>query len=321
MDIHISRDSDVPLHEQVAAQLVLLIGTGRLGAGASLPSVRALARRLGVHRNTISRAYHDLTLDRLAEKRAGRRLSVRAVDAEGLSGRDALDTFLNVTIAEARRRGYSLSELHARLHSRLLVSPPDHLLVLSEDVGMRMLLPMELKQRFDCTVDTCTPDALRSRPERSIGALVVTPQGHLSRIRTVLTPEHPVVAITYSSVDAHLEAIRQLKTPSLIAVVSVSPYVLETARGLLAPAVGRQHSMRGHLMVRNNVGLRGAADVLFCDSITYPIVRPRYKASAVFLYRLLSSACLDTISSIMTGRSSPPATAPRRRPNTRRKLR
>lgn len=306
MDIHISRDSDVPLHEQIAAQLVLLIGTGRLGAGVSLPSVRALARRLGVHRNTISRAYHDLTLDRLAEKRAGRRLSVRAVDPEGLPGRDALDTFLNVTIAEARRRGYSLSELHARMHNRLLASPPDRLLVLSDDAGMRMLLPKELKERFDCPVDACTPDELRSRPERAIGAVVVTPQGHLARIRTALTPEHPVVAITYSSSDSYVEAIRRLKTPSLIAVVSVSPYVLDTARGLLAPAVGRRHSMRGYLMVRNNVGLRGAADVLLCDCITYPIVRPRYTASAVFLYRLISSDCLDRISTIITSRSSPP---------------
>ena len=59
MDIHISRDSDVPVHEQITAQFVLLIGTGGLEAGASWPSVRALAQRLGVHRNTVSRACHS----------------------------------------------------------------------------------------------------------------------------------------------------------------------------------------------------------------------------------------------------------------------
>jgi hypothetical protein len=258
---------------------------------------------LGVHRNTISRAHHDLTLDRLAEKRAGRRLSVRSPDAEGLPGRDALDTLLNVTIAEARRRGYSPSELHARLRDRLVASPPDHLLVLSDDAGMRMLLPKELKERFDCPVDACTPQELRSRPERGIGALVVSPQGHLPRIRGVLPPEHPIVAITYSSADAHFEAIRRLKTPSLVAVVSVSPYFLETARSLLAPSLGRRHSMRSCLMAPGRLGFRGAADVLLCDSITYPIVRPRYKTSTVFLHRLISGACLDRIASIITGRA------------------
>ena len=319
MDIHISRDSDVPVHEQIAAQLVLLIGTGGLEAGASLPSVRALAQRLGVHRNTVSRAYHDLTLERLAEKRAGRRLSVRAVDAEGLPGRDALDSFLNVTLAEARRRGYSPSELHARMRSRLLASPPDHVLVLSDDAGMRMLLPRELRERCDCPVDACTPDDLRSQPERRIGALVITPQGHLPRIRPVLTPEHSVVAITYSSADAILEGIRRLKTPSLVAVVSVSAYFLEMARGLLAPAVGRRHSMRGCLMVQNNLKLIGAADVVLCDSITYPIVRPRYTASTVFLYRLISTACLDEITSMVASRSSQAASALPQRASRRQK--
>ena len=34
MDIHISKESEVPLHEQIAAQLVFLIGTGGLKPGA-----------------------------------------------------------------------------------------------------------------------------------------------------------------------------------------------------------------------------------------------------------------------------------------------
>ena len=56
------------------------------------------------------------------------------------------------------------------------------------------------------------------------------------------------VAITYSSADEHLQAIRGLKTPSLVAVVSVSEYFLKMARSVLAPAVGRRHSMRCYLM-------------------------------------------------------------------------
>ena len=126
----------------------------------------------------------------------------------------------------------------------------------------------------------------------------------------MLTPEHSVVAITYSSVDAILEGIRRLKTPSLVAVVSVSAYFLETARSLLAPAVGRRHSMQGYLMVRNRCERIGAVDVLICDAITYPIVRPRFKASTVFLYRLISTACLDKISSMITNRSSRSASVP-----------
>ena len=117
MDIRIAKDSDVPLHEQVAAQLVLLIGTGALKVGTLLPSVRALALRLGVHRNTISRAYHDVTLNLLVEKRTGARLVVLTSEPETSPGARDLDALLAATIAEARRRGYSLREVHDRLLS------------------------------------------------------------------------------------------------------------------------------------------------------------------------------------------------------------
>ena len=301
MDIHVNKESDIPLHEQVAAQLVLLIGTGRLKPGTFLPSVRALAQRLGIHRNTIGRAYHDLTLDRLVEKRAGRRLAVRISGPDTLREARDLDELVQVAVTEARRRGYSLKQIHDRLRDRLSAAPPDHLLVLSDDTGMRMLLPKELGQRFECPVDACAPGELLSNPGRTVGALVVSPQGHIPGIRSVLSPGRPAIAITYASADEHLQAIRRLKTPSLVAVVSVSSYFLEMARGLLAPAVGRRHSMRGYRVAGDRPARLGAADLIICDVITYPIVRPRYKAGTVFVHRLISAGCLDTISSVIEG--------------------
>ena len=124
MDIHISKEREVPIHEQVAAQVVFLIATGAVKSGANLPSVRALAQRLGVHRNTIAQAYSDLILNLLVEKRAGRRLTIRAREPEPHQGGTYLDDLINVTILEARRRGYSLQQLHERLRGRLLAGPP-----------------------------------------------------------------------------------------------------------------------------------------------------------------------------------------------------
>ena len=304
MDIHISKESDVPLHEQVAAQLVFLIGTGGLKPGTELPSIRALARRLGIHRNTISRAYHDLTLNQLAEKQAGRRLVVRASEPETPPETKDLDDLVNAAVLGARRGGYSLQQLFERVRERLLAAPPDHLLVLSADAGMRILLPTELKQRFDCPVKACTPGELLSNPELVIGAVVVTPPGHIHRARSVLAAHPSTVAITYSPSDEHLRAIRRLKTPSLIAVVSVSEYFLTMARRVLAPAVGRRHSLRGYLVAGDRTDPLGAADVLLCDCMTYPVVRPRYGTATVLVYRLISDPCLDRISSVMEGSST-----------------
>jgi hypothetical protein len=61
---------------------------------------------------------------------------------------------------------------------------------------MRMLLPKELKERFECPVDVCTPGDLLANPERSVGALVVSPQGHIPRVQSVLPPQRRPIAIT-----------------------------------------------------------------------------------------------------------------------------
>jgi len=304
MDIRVDKDSDVPLHEQITAQLVLLIGTGGLKVGTLLPSVRAMALRLGVHRNTISRAYHDVTLNLLVGKRTGARLVVLASEPETSPDARDLDALIAATITEARRRGYSLREVHDRLLGRLLVAPPDRLLVVAEDAGMRTLLPRELAEHVKCRADVCTPGELRSAPQRALGAVVVSPQGYVRGIRAVLAPDHPVVAITYTPADQHLRAIRELRSPSLVAVISVSEYFLEMARAVLAPAIGRRHSLQGHLVTGKRLEVPRAADVIVCDSLTYPIVRSRCKAPIVLEHRLIAQSCLDKVSGAIHGERS-----------------
>jgi len=298
MDIHLNRSAGIPIHEQVSAQLVFLIGTGGLKPGTLLPSVRALAHRLGVHRNTIHRAYRDMTLNRLVEKRPGRRLAVAGSEAGTERVAEDLDDLLEIAVREASRRGYSVQQLHDRLQQRLAAGPPTRLLVLSDDPGMRLLLPTELGERFSCPVEACAPGDLRANANRTVGALVISPPGHIPAIRTVLPRERPPIAITYSSGDWHLEAIRQLTTPSMIAIVSVSRYFLEMGQRLLAAAVGRRHSMRGYLMTRKSLTWPRAADILVCDSITYPIVCSR-SSGRVLVYRVIADACIDRISEAM----------------------
>ena len=54
MDFVLKRKGGVPLHDQLLAQLELRILSGLLAPGQRLPSVRALARRLGLHAHTVS---------------------------------------------------------------------------------------------------------------------------------------------------------------------------------------------------------------------------------------------------------------------------
>ena len=56
----ISKDSQTPIHTQLAEQIHLAIHAGKLLPGERLPTVRALAVELGLNANTVARVYRDL---------------------------------------------------------------------------------------------------------------------------------------------------------------------------------------------------------------------------------------------------------------------
>jgi DNA-binding FadR family transcriptional regulator len=67
----ISRGSGERLALQIVRQIQALIETGAVRPGALLPSSRALARTLGVSRNTILAAYEELSARGVVRGRRG----------------------------------------------------------------------------------------------------------------------------------------------------------------------------------------------------------------------------------------------------------
>ncbi len=61
-----------PLEDQIAVGLRQAIAQGSVGPGEELPSVRQLAGDLGVHWNTVARAYRKLADEGLLTVRRGR---------------------------------------------------------------------------------------------------------------------------------------------------------------------------------------------------------------------------------------------------------
>lgn len=61
--IDIQHDSPVPIHEQIASQLMAHIASGALKAGARLAEYRAFAQELLTNPQVVARAYGDLEFD------------------------------------------------------------------------------------------------------------------------------------------------------------------------------------------------------------------------------------------------------------------
>ena len=151
-----------------------------------------------------------------------------------------------------------------------------------------VLIPMELQERFSIPIKACSPDDLSSNRSWAVGALVVCAPGQVEKIKPLLPRKRALVPITYSSADEHIETIRNLTQPSLIALVSTSEYFLEVARAVLAPVAGQRHSLREYLLTASQGEFHWAADVFLCDLMAERAVRTRVNGRNVLLYRFIS---------------------------------
>src|ERR671913_1995025 len=91
MRLWLSKNSEVPIREQLITQIVLGIVSNDLKVSERLPSTRELARRYDIHANTVSAAYRELARRGWVEFRKGSGVYVRARTDETLENGGALD--------------------------------------------------------------------------------------------------------------------------------------------------------------------------------------------------------------------------------------
>jgi len=69
--IEIDRNSEVPIHTQVANAIRFKIGNGNFKKGDKLPPTRVLAAQLGISFHTVRKAYADLALNGIIQSQPG----------------------------------------------------------------------------------------------------------------------------------------------------------------------------------------------------------------------------------------------------------
>ena len=82
MFIALSNSDPTPLYEQIEKQIIDLIMNGKLEAGFELPSIRALARELGISVITVKKAYENLEAGGYIITRPGKGSVVAEAGAE-----------------------------------------------------------------------------------------------------------------------------------------------------------------------------------------------------------------------------------------------
>ncbi len=257
-----------------------------------MPSVRALGRRINVHHNTVSKAYQELVRREWLTRKRGSRLVVGTPAGAGQKPDSALDEVINEAIRRAKALGYTLQVLRSRVRERLLEEPADHFLVVEHEQGLREIIRHEVEERLHWRAECCSYADIVREPGLAMGAQVLAPE-YIARGLKPFVPVHrPCIPIQYSGVEEHITFIRGLREPSVIAVASVSESLLKTARSLLAPSIGREHTYQDVLLPLDRQMEVCGADLVFCDSVALSRVRCREKIH----YQLVSADTLWDLS-------------------------
>ena len=123
MQIHITTSDGVPIYLQVVNQVKYLVAAGRLKAGEELPPIRTLAEKLVVNPNTIARAYRELEVSGIVEKRrtAGTYVTDQGSPLARRERTKILSDRIDQLLAEAGHMDVSLEEVIKLLQQRFSV--------------------------------------------------------------------------------------------------------------------------------------------------------------------------------------------------------
>jgi GntR family transcriptional regulator len=290
MRLWLSKQSEVPIREQLVTQFRLAILSEDLKPGQKLPSTRELARRYQIHANTVSAAYRELAERGWVNFAHGSGVYVRKFDAEAqLDAETDLDQIISEFLKLARSKGYALTEIQARIRRWLQYQAPDHFLLIEPDPKLRQILAAEIQAATNFPVVECSVEECTAR-KSFVGAMPIAVVGQGEVVRAALPPHSHLLLLRLRSVT---EALKNEKRPApedLLIVVSVYSDFLDWSRSVLS-AVGLDPLSLEFRNANQRGWQRGleASTFVITETVTEKIIPANVK---VRVFKMISDASL-----------------------------
>lgn len=223
LTIDIELDGTLPVFLQVARAITREIERGRLRAGELLPSTRQLARRLGVHRKTVTAGYDELRRQGWIESERARGTYVSRALPERVTER-----------RRAARADHAGFDLPPRVAVRSPANPPAELRLLGGLPDLRLLPSAELGRAYRRAVTGVGASRLMGyadpRGEPRLRAALVE---LLARSRGVRVSDDALIVVRGTQQGLYLAARALLRPGDRVAIEA---YSHPAARGALTLA-------------------------------------------------------------------------------------
>jgi GntR family transcriptional regulator len=222
MDLNLNRQSQLPIHVQLKAQLAHLIQAGQLASGVQLPTVRQLAGFLRINRNTVSKVFAELERDGYISCEPGRGTFVSMPQGEAAATSKrmrALLAVIDASIHRAQQLGFSPGEfataLYARTQATAAPSQARKLPVLLVECNRPQLklFGRQLVEALPLRLTALLIGDLQGRMERTPAfieryALVVTTFFHVHELQALLADIS--IEVVGLLAEASLETLRRI---------------------------------------------------------------------------------------------------------------
>jgi DNA-binding transcriptional regulator YhcF (GntR family) len=295
VNLVIKRVGGVSVRDQLVTQIELQILSGSVRPGQRLPSVRALARQLHVHPNTVAAAYQDLQAAGHARRRAGSGVFVLATGPESISDTRGLDEMIRFALHAALRRGYGAEDIRAAVGRWMAAVPPDRVVVIDPVPDALDLFVAELSMSLSLPVTGCDPSEIERDACLLEGVLGVCLPYHVETLRS-LVPGAAIEPFHLELAPEVREMLVRLPAGAIVLVVSHASTVLPFAASVGHMLRGDDVLVEARLLSARREWRRlcAAADLVLADVLAYPIVR-RLRTRRVCELRLMAPTSLTAL--------------------------
>lgn len=268
MKISIKKESSVPLRDQLVEQISLQIASGSLESETKLPSIRALAGRLDIHYSTVTAAYNHLADVGLLEIRQGSGVRVAKIDNVRANTEDLNSLFMSF-LSNCCKAGHSFDDVLKVIDVLNKREKVEQILAVDQNKDFHSVITSELKPYFDLPVNAITTEELLANPKEALSnSLIVTSLYHIFKFQNVIEDRTRLVPCNIEPARQEMDKVKEMKTGSILLLVSVSETLMNMATKLVAAQRGEEVAVRSVLLndEKELEYMVGFADLILCDT-------------------------------------------------------